>query len=182
MAKLTAKVVEHAKAEGARREISDDLIPALRVVVSPSGAKSWALRTRIAGKPAKLTLGSTAAFSLAAAREWARAQLLAAKAGTDPRTTKRELVEAEKRKRHETVAAALDLWLAKDQSGNRTVAEVRATVSKWIRPAWGDLSLSSIRKRDVIELVDKVAETRPSVRTGCWPTRRDFSAGAPRAT
>ena len=30
MAKLTAKGVESAKAEVARREISDDLIPALR--------------------------------------------------------------------------------------------------------------------------------------------------------
>ena len=161
MAKLTAKFVENVKAEDVRREISDDLIPALRLVVQPSGARSWAIRTSIAGKTAKLTLGPCSTFTLAAAREWARGQLLAAKAGADPRAAKRELFEAEKRKHQETVNAAVELWLAKDQAENRTVAEVRATMSKWVLPAWGDRPLSSIRKRDVIELIDKVAEMAP---------------------
>ena len=130
-------------------------------MVSPTGAKSWALRTRIGGKSAKLTLGSASTFTLAQARAWAREQLLDVKAGSDPRAVRREREAAERRKHEATVAAAVELWLAKDQAPNRTVAEVRAAMAKWVLPAWGDRLLSSIRKRDVIELVDKVAVKAP---------------------
>src|ERR1700750_1194245 len=57
--KLTAAAIEKLKAGSERTEIADDLSVGLRLVVQPSGAKSWAMRFRRPnGKPAKLTLGT----------------------------------------------------------------------------------------------------------------------------
>lgn len=55
---LTAKAVEALRSEPAKRqEIPDAALFGLDLVVQPSGVKPWALRSRHAGKPAKLTPG-----------------------------------------------------------------------------------------------------------------------------
>ena len=57
--KLTAVSVEQRKPAKVRQEIPDDLSVGLRLVLQPSGAKSWAMRFRKPnGKAAKLTLGT----------------------------------------------------------------------------------------------------------------------------
>ncbi len=68
---LTPKGVEHAKPGAARYELPDGGGPYL--IVQPSGAKSWAIRYRLYGRPEKLTVkGSYPAVTLAAARAEAR--------------------------------------------------------------------------------------------------------------
>lgn len=55
---LTILAVKGAQGNGVtRQEIPDASLPGLYLVVQPAGAKSWALRYRQDGKPAKLTLG-----------------------------------------------------------------------------------------------------------------------------
>ncbi|MFS8123783.1 site-specific integrase [Rhizobium sp. BR 250] len=55
---LTILAVKGAQGNGVtRQEIPDAALPGLYLVVQPAGAKSWALRYRQNGKPAKLTLG-----------------------------------------------------------------------------------------------------------------------------
>src|SRR5947209_2429836 len=95
---LTARGTEAAKPGTARREIPDGLVTGLYLVVQPSGAKSWALRYRTAGKPRKLVLGTVAPalpgpepepvigapLTLGGARKIARDQLLQVAAGRDP--------------------------------------------------------------------------------------------------
>jgi len=57
--KLTAVVVDKIKPAAERTEIADDNSVGLRLIIQPSGAKSWAMRFRKPnGKPAKVTLGS----------------------------------------------------------------------------------------------------------------------------
>jgi hypothetical protein len=71
--KLTAIAVDNAKPKKGedgkieRKEISDGG-SGLYLIVQPSGAKSWAVRYRIAGKSKKHTLGDGVFLSLAAAR------------------------------------------------------------------------------------------------------------------
>lgn len=61
--RLTVRSAEAASAardaSGApvRTEVTDAVVPGLRLVIQPSGHKSWAFRYRFGGKPAKLTLG-----------------------------------------------------------------------------------------------------------------------------
>jgi integrase len=56
---LTIAAVRKLRAGTDRREIPDGACPGLRLVIQPSGSKSWCVRfRRPGGKPAKLTLGS----------------------------------------------------------------------------------------------------------------------------
>jgi hypothetical protein len=61
----------------------------LYLIVQPSGAKSWAVRYRHAGRSRKLTLGSFQALGLDAARQRARDALIAVAEQRDPAKEKR---------------------------------------------------------------------------------------------
>jgi hypothetical protein len=78
---LTQRRVETAKPGKDRQESPDKLVPGLRLIIQPSGARSWAVRSRIHGKPVKVTLGAFPLLSLAKARELGREAILAAKGG-----------------------------------------------------------------------------------------------------
>ncbi len=87
---LTAKAVEGQQPDPNRRlEIPDGLLPGLYLIVQPGGAKSWAVRFRAGGRPAKITLGRWPAIELAKARELARGQFEAVARGRDPAAEKR---------------------------------------------------------------------------------------------
>jgi integrase len=88
---LTQAVVERMKAPAERTEIPDHLLPALRLIVQPSGTRAWAVRCRIYGKPAKLTIGDARVIGIAEARDKARDLLREVAAGRDPREAKRQL-------------------------------------------------------------------------------------------
>ncbi|MDW3117173.1 MAG: Arm DNA-binding domain-containing protein [Roseovarius pacificus] len=81
---LTTKAVEALKPDASRREIPDPALSGLYLVVQPSGAKSWALRYRYAGKPKKLTLGKWPIMGVAAARSAASEAIEAVEHGNDP--------------------------------------------------------------------------------------------------
>ncbi|HEV3183989.1 MAG TPA: Arm DNA-binding domain-containing protein, partial [Xanthobacteraceae bacterium] len=65
---LTAVAIEKLKPRPYRYEIGDPGARGLRVVVHQTGHKSFILRYRFAGRPQKLTIGSTI-IGLAAARK-----------------------------------------------------------------------------------------------------------------
>ena len=69
MARLTTKDVEAKRASTRRREIPDDYLRGLYLIVQPTGAKSWAVRYRLGGKSAKHTIGPYPAFGLKQARD-----------------------------------------------------------------------------------------------------------------
>ena len=52
---LTDVSIRKLATPATRREIPDGKIRGLYLVLQPSGARSWAVRYRTAGKPAKLT-------------------------------------------------------------------------------------------------------------------------------
>jgi integrase len=83
---LTDTIVRKFKPKADRFEVPDGIVSGLRLIVQPSGAKSWAVRTRLNGKPIKITLGPVAldALDLKAVREGARAALEAAQSGEVP--------------------------------------------------------------------------------------------------
>ena len=61
---LTDRVVQQAKAQAARVEIPDAVLPGLYLVVQPTGAKSWAVRYRI-GSHAQTNAGRPISCPLA---------------------------------------------------------------------------------------------------------------------
>jgi hypothetical protein len=87
---LTTKGVEALKSHPEKRlEKPDAALPGLYLVVQPSGVKSWALRYRFAGKPAKLTLGRWPLVGLAEARAAATEALDKLAQGRNPAAEQR---------------------------------------------------------------------------------------------
>src|SRR5687768_11902540 len=84
-----ASVEKHRLDPNRRREIPDGRMPGLYLVVQPSGAKSWCVRYRYAGKARKLTIGPYPAWGLLDAREEAQKALQRAQRGGDPAREKR---------------------------------------------------------------------------------------------
>ncbi|MDR7147070.1 tyrosine-type recombinase/integrase [Rhizobium sp. BE258] len=108
---LTMLTVKGAQGNGVtRQELPDAALPGLYLVIQPGGRKSWALRYRQGGKPAKLTLGPVlseretpldeepkigSAMTLPEARAVARRQIQALTEGQDlARRKKEEVIQA----------------------------------------------------------------------------------------
>jgi integrase len=85
----TVTQVESLKPREDRYEVADAKIPSNRLVVFPSGSKSWVFRYRYGGRTRKMTLDA-GATDLARARELGLAALNAVKAGVDPGAIKQE--------------------------------------------------------------------------------------------
>ena len=85
MARLTVKSVESAQGSATRREIPDSLMQGLYLVVQPgTGHKSWAVRCRRNGRPAKITVGPYPRIGLVEARESAARILRNVAEGREP--------------------------------------------------------------------------------------------------
>ncbi|SFH21224.1 tyrosine-type recombinase/integrase [Sulfitobacter dubius] len=163
---LTTTAIDAAKSGPNRREISDGGQEGLFLIVQPSGSKSWALRYRSAGKPVKLTLGSWPAMSLAKARGAAAEALEAAKSGDDPAAKKRAEkaarleVDLSERDKVKTLIGQYDKLRLK---GLRSRATVRRELDRFVVAAWGERDIHTIAKRDVIDLLDGIAESGRAV-------------------
>src|SRR5271170_4367512 len=100
---LSDLAVRNATPGASRREIPDGRVSGLYLVLQRSGAKSWAVRYRAAGRSRKLTLGPFPALDLATARKRALQALGEIAGGRDPGAEKRDQ-RAEKK----AEAAAVD--------------------------------------------------------------------------
>src|SRR3954464_3946484 len=90
MPALTLRSVKQIRPGLKRRELPDKHCPGLFLLIQPSGARSWAVRYRAAGRPRKHTLGRYPAIGLVRARELARDALQAVAKGGDPQADKNE--------------------------------------------------------------------------------------------
>jgi integrase len=161
--RLTAKAVENIRPSDARREIPDGEIRGMYLVVQPSGAKSYVLRYRYAGKPRKLTVGP-AEMGLGEARKLAASARAAIAAGRDPQGEKatakeatREAVSA-KRDSVETVVAEFIEKHVRRSNKPSTAQEYVRLLNKEIVVRWGNRRLSDISRRDVNMLLDDIVD------------------------
>jgi integrase len=157
--------------------------------VQPSGRKSWAVRYRFAGKPRKLTLDG--ALTLAAARKAAAEALHELAQGRDPAAAKSAV---------RTAAAALaadtvDKWAAqfierhaKKRTRENSWRQTVHVLDDIVLPVWGGRTVHNIKRRDVIDLVESVAEDRPVMANRTlavlskffsWMCERDIVAASP---
>ncbi len=185
---LTARRIDAIKPDPSRRvEIPDGLLPGLYLIVQPSGAKSWALRTRINGSTAKITLGKLAVLSLAKAREKARAAIEKVQAGADPREERRA------RQRAVSLPGTLNELCDRyvEQHLKRNVRRWKAAegeINNHIRPHLGALRLGEITRGHVREMLAAlevdypVAANRALARLRAvfnWGAERDLVATDP---
>ena len=148
------------------------------LVVQPSGARSWALRYRFAGKTKKLTLGPVldgrteaagqdtlalgVPMTLAEARRTARIALQILAEGIDPSAALKaaRVVHATQngpdRDLVRTVGASFIERYAKPR--NRSWREVQRQLDKEVYPRWGHRRVQSITKRDVLDLLNSIVD------------------------
>lgn len=163
---LTARSVETAQPKATRAEYPDAGSPGLYLIVQPTGARSWALRYRRPdGTNAKLTLGKAGegGLSLAAARHAAAAARLRLEQGDDP-AAKRLPVASYHPESGDAVEAAVASFLelhAYRKTRSSTAEAAERIFNRLVLPAWRGRSIHSIRRRDVIDLIEHVALDRP---------------------
>jgi integrase len=160
---LTAKMVESFAKPAARVEVTDALVPGLRLVVQPSGVKSWAVRYSFARRKRKMTLGPFPRLSLAEARDAAQKALKVVALGSDP-----GLAKVTGTPTGETFEAAADLYIKLHVSRLRagTQAYVRREIET-AKEAWRGRPTRSIKRADIIALVDQANESGPHAGNQC---------------
>lgn len=193
---LTTKAVEAAKADPDRRyEMPDPALSGLYLVVQPSGAKSWAVRYRISGKTAKLTLGRWPLLGLADARAAAAAALEKIERGRDPaaekKATKAARLEAQFAER-DKIRVLVGQYAARHLANLKSGSTVRRELDRHVVAAWGERDIQTITRRDVIDLLDGIADSGRAVTANRvraylgkflnWAAEREIIAANPALT
>jgi integrase len=155
--RLTAKNVEAMRPGADRREIPDDHMPGLYLILQPSGARSWAVRYRHQAAPRKYTLGSYPALSLKDARELAAKALRGVAEGRDPG---REKILARAAKA-ESVDRVVEEFLERHvrrSNRPRTAQETERLLRQHVLPRWRGRMVHEITRRDVLDILDRVVD------------------------
>jgi integrase len=183
---LTHLLVTRLKAKPARYELADTLQRGLRLIVQPSGAKSWACRTTVHGRPVKVTLGRLALnpdakasahpelggdLTLADARFLAADVLRQARQGIDVTRQKRIRADARLRAAQDTFGAVALSYMQQEAglvisadgqysfapSSLRTARIRLATLQQQVLPTLSTIPITDLRKSDVVRLLDRLA-------------------------
>ena len=149
-----------------RREISDGKIAGLFLVVQPSGAKSWAVRYRVAGTPKKFTLGPYPAVDLATARKRAQEAMGEVAGGNDPAAQKKAVRAARvaEQSAGDRVETVVDMFVKKHlakKSKPSWAKEGERLLRVEIVPTLGKRRLGEITRADVRRRLEEIAERAP---------------------
>ncbi len=155
---LTHRGVEALRSEALAYRICDMRCQGLAVRVAPSGVKTWDVAFRVRGKGIyrRLSLGPFPAVTLDAARERTLALTNAAKAGRDLIAEEKAAKAAAEARL--TVGQLVELYLSRRVRGRlRSAAEMERRFVRTFGPL-KDRCIDEIRRRDLRELLDKVAD------------------------
>jgi integrase len=179
--RLTATGIEALQAGDKRREIPDDLLMGLYLVVQPgTGHKAWAVRCRQNGRSRKFTIGRYPLYGLAEARQEATRILRSVSEGHGP-----------VRSGGGTVDAACTQFLeryARRKYRPSTLRECTRTLDRAVI-AWRGRKLDSIAKADVRDLLDAIGAPAASnqalkflKRLFSWAVAEDLLSASPIAS
>lgn len=155
--KFNARTVGRLKPSAGRRmEYFDAATPGLALRVTEHGAKSWTVLYRHRGRLRRLTLGDATVISLATARTRARDALNEASEGTDPATEKQQ------EKKAETIEDLAREYIERHaKKHKRSWKEDDRILRANVLPEWKHRAIEDITRRDVRQLVEKIAERAP---------------------
>lgn len=157
--KLTATTVDKAKPTDRRQEIPDTLCTGLYLIVQPSGKKGWQVRYRHGGKHRRMTLGAYPVLSLSEARQRARDTLAAASEGRDPAEEVRAAKAPKPQDDRDKIKTLIGQFDKRHLSGLKSGAVVRRELDRHVVSEWGERDIHEIAKRDVIDLLDAIADS-----------------------
>ena len=180
---LTAKTCEKLQPHATKRiEIRDGNCPGLRLVIQPSGVKSWAVRFRHDRRQVKMTLGGFPAVSLADARTKARAAIDLVSTGKNPAAQKTAAAAVADAPDVETLTAASPVatvyaaYIVRHIDRNlraSTAAQFKSILGRVI-PTWGRRAVGDIGKADILKAIDDATDRGATAGNACRAVLRAF--------
>jgi integrase len=153
--------------DGVRVEQMDGAVPGLGLRVLPTGRKSWFLRYGPREARRRIVLGPYPALTLEAARNKARELVAGVKMSDRDPMAERQAARATRRKAETATFTALSLFYveeyAKRRKRLRGWQEDERKLRVEVLPAWGARPAADIRRADVRELLERIAEERGGV-------------------
>jgi integrase len=160
MAKLTdgksGSIAKVQPPEKGQRFIFDDHRYAPRgfaLRLTSAGGKAFVLSYSVDGRKRRKTIGDWPTWSLEAARLEAQDLTRQISKGVDPLEAKR------RRKAEPTVKDLADDWLDRHATGLKSEQSIRALIGGDLIKAIGNMKVTDVRRRDVIEAVEVKAQT-----------------------
>ena len=172
--KLTDLFVERVKPPpSGRKGYPDAGFPGLSLRVTSKGAKSWCLYFRMKGRLRCLTIGNYPAIKPAQARREAQGALERARDGVDPAEEKRARRDLRTPETDTFGAVAIDYLERYVRANNRqsTYKEAKRDLERDALRKWRNRPIASITRRDVIDLIDSIAERGAGVQANRTLTR-----------
>jgi integrase len=157
--KLTKRAIDNLTYTGSagRQDIRwDDDLPGFGIRVFPSGAKSFVLSYRVAGRKHIMTVGAYGRYTVDEARKLARKHLVAVDSGLDPLEARKKDTQGETLK---DLCAAYIERHAKPHK--RSWEKDQSRINRSILPAWGKRKAKSITGTDAAALHSKIGKHAP---------------------
>jgi integrase len=152
--RLTPAFVQKARAEtGAERSLFWDAdMPGFGLVVTTSGHRSFIVQYRAGGRSRRMTIDGV--LGLAAARKRARVLLGDVARDRDPLQERRSAISLAE----DTFKSIAEAYFGREGKKLRTVAERRVTLERLVYPRIGSQAISTIRRSDVVKLLDRIED------------------------
>lgn len=158
--RLTERFVKSLKPpERGQVDYWDREIPGFGLRISQGGRKAWVLMYRHKGHLKRLSMGTHPAFSVIEARKVALRILGQVQSGRDPALEKKQDRDAD------TFNSIADRYMKEHAERHKKPASIyedQKMLNRELRPAWGSRKVMDIRRRDVMELIDKIALRAPT--------------------
>ena len=159
MALTDAKIQALKPPETGQAEYLDAVVPGLRIRIGVSGAKSFILRKRVAGKARNVTLGRySERLLLADARKKARQILSDVEMKADPVAS---LPKPQKRSAAGLTVNALWPGYKKAKADLRKIGEIERVFKRHILPEFGDRAADGITRSEITRFIDEIAQRTP---------------------
>ncbi len=181
--------------EGKRVERFDAGAPGLALRITDRGVKSWSVYYRLDGKHQRRTIGAWPEIGVTQARDRARKIKRQAKAGVDPKETRKAEKTAAEEEVSYTFGAIAEEYikiecLERKLKNDKVLPpklkrgrEVESIIRRELMPHWQNRPFAELRKRDAIKRTEALVDDgRPAAahrlheiirRIGRWAARRD---------
>ena len=141
--------------EKGNRIYFDDIVGGFGIRVTASGTKAFVFDYRVNRRQRRLTIGRYPSWNATAARERAKKLKLQVDRGRDPLGEKEETRTAPAFA--DVAAEYLERYASKKKSGFRD----KQYLTRDVLPSWGNRKAADIKRRDVLELIERKAEQAP---------------------
>lgn len=177
---LTDRKVAGLRPKSNRYELTDRLAPGLGIRVSPSGTRIWFYKGRFppSTHPVRRTINEYPLLSLEQARAVAREWRLQIKAGVDPQRREAEqraaAAAAEERKREGSFRQVAEAFIKRHVSKLARARGVELIVQNELLARWHDRQIDEISRRDIIQMVEEIADRAPGMASVVFATCRSL--------